>query len=97
MKSPKNLGKSRVCGVFTIVDNVDKNYKMRQNKGFCQEKNPHFPGDKIPQEDVDNVDNYIPSKVSPISTTFPAPIVINRSPLTQFFNKNFSISSKEGK
>ena len=80
-----------------IVDNVDKIYKMRQNKALVVTKNPHFLGDKIPQKDVDNVDNYIPSKASPISTTFPAPIVINKSPFTQFFNKNFSISSKEGK
>ena len=41
--------------------------------------------------------SYFPRRDSPISTTFPAPMVINRSPFIQFFNKNFSISSKEGK
>lgn len=41
--------------------------------------------------------NYFPSRFSPISTTFPAPIVINKSPSIQFSSKNFSISSKEGK
>jgi hypothetical protein len=40
---------------------------------------------------------YSPRMFSPISTTFPAPIVINRSSCTHFFNKNFSISSKDGK
>lgn len=79
------------------MDNVDKSYKIRQNQGLCNVKNPHSSEDKIPRRNVDNVDNYKPSKVSPISTTFPAPIVINRSPFTQFFNKNFSISSKDGK
>lgn len=46
---------------------------------------------------VDDVDNYIPKRDSPMFTTFPAPIVINKSPLTQFSNKKFSISSKLGK
>ena len=34
---------------------------------------------------------------SPTFTMSPAPIVINKSPFTQFFNKNFSISSNDGK
>ena len=46
---------------------------------------------------VDIVDNYFPRMLSPIFRTSPAPIVINKSPLIQFCNKKFSISSKEGK
>lgn len=46
---------------------------------------------------VDKVDNYLERSASPISTTFPAPMVINKSPFIHFFDKNFSISSKEGK
>lgn len=46
---------------------------------------------------VDIVDSYFSSRLSPILTTSPAPIVINKSPFMQFFNKNFSISSKEGR
>lgn len=46
------------------------------------------------QKNVDNVDNQMPSRFSPIFTTSPAPIVINKSPSIQFFNKKFSISSK---
>jgi len=37
---------------------------------------------------------YYLSKSSPILYTSPAPIVINKSPLIQFFNKYFSMSSK---
>ena len=40
---------------------------------------------------------YLPRSCSPIFTTSPAPIVINRSPCVQFSNKKFSISSKVGK
>lgn len=40
---------------------------------------------------------YFPRRCSPTFTMSPAPIVINKSPFIQFFNKNFSISSKEGK
>ena len=46
---------------------------------------------------VESVDNYFPSKFSPIFSTSPAPIVINRSPFMQFSSKKFSISSKVGK
>ena len=41
--------------------------------------------------------NYFPSNCSPILTTSPAPIVINRSPASQLFSRKFSISSKVGK
>lgn len=41
--------------------------------------------------------NYLPSKDSPIFTTSPAPIVINRSPSEQFSKIKFSMSSNSGK
>lgn len=46
---------------------------------------------------VDIVNNYLCNRVSPIFTTSPAPIVINRSSFVQFSERNFSIASKEGK
>ena len=79
------------------MDNVDKYKKSLCFQRFLVVKKSTFKGDKYPPLSVDNVDNYLPKIDSPISTTFPAPIVINRSPFTQFFNKNFSISSNEGK
>jgi hypothetical protein len=82
------------------VGNVDKNKKackiMEKRMRLIQQK-IHTKEDGYALLGVDNVDNYFPSSDSPISTTFPAPIVINRSPFIHFFNKNFSISSKEGK
>ena len=47
--------------------------------------------------DVDNVDNYCWRRCSPIRYTSPAPIVINKSLFMHFSDKNFSISSKDGK
>lgn len=49
------------------------------------------------RKNVDMVDNYFCRRDSPIFTTSPAPIVINRSPFMQFSNRNFSASSKVGK
>ena len=46
---------------------------------------------------VDIVNNYFCNRFSPIFTTSPAPIVINRSSFVQFFKRKFSIASKEGK
>ena len=46
---------------------------------------------------VDKVDNYLLSNDSPMDTTSPAPIVINKSPFVHFSNKKFWISSKLGK
>ena len=57
---------------------------------------------------VDNVDNFVEkllwitknayfTRSSPILYTSPAPIVINKSPLIQFSDKNFSISTNDGK
>ena len=40
---------------------------------------------------------YLPRRCSPIFTTSPAPIVINRSPCVQLFKRKLSISSKVGK
>lgn len=50
-------------------------------------KNPQPGYQLIVDKVVDNVDNYKPSKDSPIETTSPAPIVINKSPLVQFSSK----------
>ena len=44
-------------------------------------------------ESVDNVDNYLFTSEFPIESTFPAPIVINRSFFLQFSKINFSMSS----
>lgn len=57
----------------------------------------HIKDANYAQFNVDNVDNYWLSKLSPTVKISPAPIVINRSPFILFFNKNFSISVKEGK
>ncbi len=78
---------------------------MRENKGCLIDRIIHIQTKKYPQfscevirkKVVDNVENFYPSRFSPIFTTSPAPIVINKSPLIQFSNKKFSISSKEGK
>lgn len=86
------------------VDNVDKIWKASEIQGKSQkkipQKNKNYPrprkGNAAP-ETVDNVDNYIPRRFSPIFTTSPAPIVINKSSFMQFSKRKFSISSKEGK
>lgn len=49
------------------------------------------------RKNVDMVDNYRFKRDSPIFSTSPAPIVINRSPFMQFSDKNFSTSAKEEK
>lgn len=63
------------------VDIVDR-YKMLR---ILNKKYPHLFERNFPQKNVDVVDNYFFSRFSPIFTTSPAPIVINRSPLMQFF------------
>lgn len=40
----------------------------------------------FPNRSVDNVDNYFFNSVFPIESTFPAPIVINRSFFCNFFH-----------
>ncbi len=64
---------------------------------LCKLKNPHSQMEVIPNWNVDNVDNYFPKRCSPTWTMSPAPIVINKSPLIQFFKRKFSISSNDGK
>ena len=54
-------------------------------KGVLHKKYPHLFEEDFPQKNVDNVDNYFFNRFSPIFTTSPAPIVINRSPRMQFF------------
>ena len=81
------------------------NEKILENKGdfydriihILTKKYPQFSSEVIRQKIVDIVENYLPIKFSPIFTTSPAPIVINKSPLIHFSNKKFSISSKDGK
>ena len=51
----------------------------------------------LPTKIVDYVDNSYFKRSSPIFTTFPAPIVINKSPFIHFSLKKSSISAKEGK
>ena len=78
---------------------MGKNAEEYSGDGIVEKriKNPHDLAADNHNRHVDNVDNYFPSRASPISTTFPAPIVINKSPFMQCFNKNLSISSKDGK
>ena len=64
--------------------------------GYAQ-KNPHARHVWNVHKHVDNVDNYFPRRCSPMFTTSPAPIVINRSPCAQLFKRKLSISSKVGK
>ena len=86
----------------TFAKNLDK-WGFLSNTGvvLCQlryaQKNPHVSTGFSVHKHVDNVDNYFPSSISPIFTTSPAPIVINKSPWIQFSNKKSSISSKEVK
>ena len=54
------------------------------------------PGFFVDKKIVDNVDNYWERMDSPMFTTSPAPIVINKSPFIQFSKINVSISSKDG-
>lgn len=58
---------------------------------LCQvsyaQKNPHARHVWNVHKHVDNVDNYFPRRCSPIFTTSPAPIVINRSPCAQLFKR----------
>lgn len=49
-------------------------------------KYPHCYPQQKERDNVDIVDNYFFNRFSPILTTSPAPIVINKSPLVQFSN-----------
>ncbi len=55
------------------------------------------PGFFVDKKIVDNVDNYWERMDSPMFTTSPAPIVINKSPWIHCFVTNFSTSEKLGK
>ena len=97
LKSPQTLEFTGLLKVLNNVDNVDNVWKRAEIQGFLRIKKSTLQWDKINHYNVDNVDNYLPKSDSPISTTFPAPIVINKSPVEQFNKINVSISSKVGK
>lgn len=86
------------------VDNVDCFYVVHESFDFsrvvelCRKKEIHnFYVQSINIKIVDNVDNYLEIRSSPINTTSPAPIVINMSSFIHFSKINFSISSNDGK
>ena len=62
---------------------------VTRKKYYVNKKNPHGKAENYSLLHVDNVDNYCPSRCSPTFTMSPAPIVINKSPFIQFFNKKF--------
>lgn len=82
------------------VDNVDKNVKNTLTS-HLQRFTSVEKGKRNPQNylytnvhnPVDNVDNYLFVNAFPIESTFPAPIVINKSFFLHFFKINFSMSS----
>lgn len=82
--------------MFTNVENVDSYKKERNHKVFAIKIST---GKRMQCRvfSVDSVHNYYFNRFSPILTTSPAPIVINKSSFVQFSKRNFSISSKEGK
>ena len=82
--------------MFTNVENVDSEKKERNHKVFAIKIST---GKRMQCRvfSVDSVHNYYFNRFSPILTTSPAPIVINKSSFVQFSKRNFSISSKEGK
>ena len=112
MENPESLENTGVDGLVDSVDSVDKKmekitnpflyesldcmFKFFENVDLFQ-KYPHLFRWIFTSKNVDNVDKNYFNKFSPILKTSPAPIVINKSPLIQFFNKNFSISSKDEK
>lgn len=89
----RNLPKSKKVD---NVEFVDKNERKEKSKKNLDKKSTPLAHKNVDRS-VDNVDNYSPRSFSPTVTISPAPIVINRSPVEQFSNKKFSISSKEGK
>lgn len=82
--------------MFTNVENVDSDKRERNHKVFAIKIST---GKRMQCRvfSVDSVHNYYFNRFSPILTTSPAPIVINKSSFVQFSKRNFSISSKEGK
>ncbi len=56
-----------------------------REQGIKRNKNPHFLTHCLAEKNVDFVDDYFFKSISPMFTTSPAPIVINKSPFMQFF------------
>ena len=88
---------------MATVPEIQKIRDIKENgirKWICvmlTKKNPHSMVEVFPNRMWIMWITYRPRRCSPTFTISPAPIVINRSPFIQFFSKNFSISSKEGK
>ena len=86
--------------IFDIKAEKNKSKRHSSHKHFYKrkQKNIHI-NDRCykPIKYVDMWISYLESRFSPTLTISPAPIVINKSPLIQFVNKNFSISSNVGK
>lgn len=82
---PKNLVNTGFSGIVENVDNVD--YKCGGTE--TGERQKQISTLFIHMKNVDIVDNYCFKRFSPIFTTSPAPIVINRSPGVQFSKINF--------
>ena len=79
------------------MDNVDIVPKSLEfPKNLCTEISTEYqPSSRL--FSVDIVNNYCCKRFSPIFTTSPAPIVINKSFFVQFVRMKFSISSKDEK
>ena len=82
--------------MFTNVENVDSDKKERNHKVFAIKIST---GKRMQCRvfSVDSVHNYYFNRFSPILTTSPAPIVINKSSFVQFSKRKFSMASKEGR
>ena len=57
----------------------------------------HFFVDNKNVENVESVDNFYLRRFSPMFTTSPAPIVINKSPWITLSRTKFSMASKLGR
>ncbi len=102
-----------VCGFVDNVDNFyfqvhimslkesqkpDFTYKQKINKKIMLTKNIHSFECRLNRLKLWIMwISYFPNRFSPILTTSPAPIVINRSLGIQFCNKNISMSPNEEK
>ena len=82
-----------------LSTDISRNTAILFSEKFPQEKKryPQILNSNFRKASVDNVDNYFPRRFSPIFSTSPAPMVINKSPFMQFSKRKFSISSKVGK
>ena len=89
------------------IETIETDESDTINEFFSKEKNPilhfkikiypHLFPEEMVEKNVDNVDNYFSSSSSPMVTTFPAPIVINRSSCIHFFRTKSSIDLKSGR